>query len=45
MSFSDVQGGWAGDRIDIRLMDDVAEEFQEGGAGGASGKTSFQNFV
>jgi len=31
MSFSDVQGGWTGDRIDIRLMDDVAEEFQEGG--------------
>ncbi|KIM36818.1 hypothetical protein M413DRAFT_448941 [Hebeloma cylindrosporum] len=31
MRFSDVQGGWAGDRIDIRLMDDVAEEMQEQG--------------
>ena len=31
MSFSDVQGGWAGDRIDVHLMDDVAEELQEGG--------------
>ena len=31
MYFSDVRGAWAGDRIDIRLMDDVAEEMQEGG--------------
>jgi len=29
MDFSDVQGAWAGDRVDIRLMDDVAEEIQE----------------
>ena len=31
MQFSDVQGSWAGDRIDVRLMDDVAEEMQEEG--------------
>ncbi|KIM36817.1 hypothetical protein M413DRAFT_448940 [Hebeloma cylindrosporum] len=31
MPFSDVQGSWAGDRLDIRLMDDVAEELQEEG--------------
>jgi hypothetical protein len=31
MRFSDVQGGWAGDRIDVRLMDDVVEEMQEEG--------------
>ena len=30
MRFRDVQGSWAGDRIDVRLMDDVAEEIQEG---------------
>ncbi|KIM36809.1 hypothetical protein M413DRAFT_448934 [Hebeloma cylindrosporum] len=31
MPFSDVQGSWAGDRLDIRLMDDVVEELQEEG--------------
>ncbi|KIM36805.1 hypothetical protein M413DRAFT_448932 [Hebeloma cylindrosporum] len=31
MEFSDVRGSWAGDKLDIRLFDDVAEEFREGG--------------
>jgi len=30
MRYSDVQGGLAGGRINVRLVDDVVEEMQEG---------------